>query len=143
MPPEEATEVKKNASDTDTILYEAASKLFKLFKAKDEVTGEEKTEWKDLGKGTLRIVRGQGVDGKEGRSRVTLRNPTGKVILNTFLRANMSMSVVSNKYVRFSAMVQEGEGAESKMELRGFMVQVKSDSIKTLMDVWEKAAPKE
>ena len=82
MPKEERVAVAKADDGDETTAFESRCALRRY----DKPEGE-KPQWRDLGKGQLRITRHK----TTGASRVVVRNDVGKVVLNFSLSEKMSL----------------------------------------------------
>jgi len=82
MPKEERVAVAKADDGDETTAFESRCALRRY----DKPEGE-KPQWRDLGKGQLRVTRHK----TTGASRVVVRNDVGKVVLNFSLSEKMSL----------------------------------------------------
>jgi hypothetical protein len=88
----EPVEILRNEKDTDEILYEVASKLFRF----DKSSGE----WKDIGKGTLRVTRDT-TQGTSSKKRILIRNNLGKITLNANIFKGMGVKQSGKNGIQF------------------------------------------
>jgi len=98
--------VERNKNDKDIILLEKACKLHRLSAVDGGKAGEK--EWKDLGKGTLRVT----ADPDTKKKRILVRNTMGVVILNaSFFKGQKFEKTNSkkNNSLSFSAVVSVKE----------------------------------
>ena len=82
MPKEERVAVAKADDGDETTAFESRCALRRY----DKPEGE-KPQWRDLGKGQLRVTRHK----TTGAARVVVRNDVGKVVLNFALSEKMSL----------------------------------------------------
>ena len=115
----EPEKILKNEEDTDKILHEVPCKLFRY--------NTELKEWRDVGKGTLRIT--QELDGKQ-KQRILIRDPMGKITLNCYFLPGMKFDIMGKKKdgIRFIAAV--GEKGD---ELMSMMVKLKPEDINSTL----------
>jgi hypothetical protein len=123
--------VLKNDKDTDEILHEVPCKVRWLC--------TEDKEWKDCGKGTLRIT----MNPESKKQRILARNEMGKITLNCGFRADMKFES-KQKGVMFNAFVNVEESrvdpATNKQivsftaKIRQYLVTLKPSDIPATMD---------
>lgn len=116
----EPEKVLKNDQDTDIIILEVPCKLFGFSK--------DSNEWKDTGKGTLRITKPP----DSIKQRMLIRNPIGKIIFNANFYKTMKIDRVKGG-LRFSAFVAVETTVNSKIEtsteLKNFMIKLKGTDV--------------
>ena len=100
MPKEERVAVAKADDGDETTAFESRCALRRY----DKPEGE-KPQWRDLGKGQLRVTRHK----TTGAARVVVRNDVGKVVLNFSLSEKMSL-VKTATGVGCTAQLQTGGG---------------------------------
>ena len=88
----EPEKVERNPDDKDEVLHEVACKLFRFAK--------ETNEWKDVGKGSLKVTR----DPDTKKTRMLVRNAMGKVSLNVAFYKGMSFTKTGAAGIRFAAV---------------------------------------
>jgi len=120
MPALEPEEVLRNDQDKDEILYETACKLFRFSK--------EDKEWRESGKGTLRVTREPGSTIK----RILIRNSLGKITLNSNICKGMNFKKSGKNGVQFMAGDDSGK-------LQAYMAKVKNDVVSDTVDFLSKA----
>ena len=106
LPIEEPERVERNKNDKDVILLEKSCKLHRLSAVDGGKAGEK--EWKDLGKGTLRVT----ADPDTKKKRILVRNTMGVVILNaSFFKGQKFEKTNSkkNNSLSFNAVVSVKE----------------------------------
>ena len=119
----EPEKVLKNENDIDTTLHEAPCKLFRHNK--------EFNEWKDAGKGSLRII--QEADGKQ-KQRILIRDAMGKIALNSYFLPGMKFDVMGKKKDGIRFMAAHGENDKDgttvkQAELVSLMVKLKPEDV--------------
>jgi hypothetical protein len=87
----EPVEILRNEKDTDEILFEIATKLFRF----DKGSGE----WKDIGKGTLRVTRD--TTQPSAKKRILIRNNMGKISLNANIFKGMGVKQSGKNGIQF------------------------------------------
>jgi hypothetical protein len=87
----EPIEILKNENDTDQILLEVSTKLFRFDKGSNE--------WKDIGKGTLRVTSDP--TQQSAKKRILIRNNLGKISLNTNIWKGMSIKRSGKNGIQF------------------------------------------
>lgn len=87
----EPIEILKNENDTDQILLEVSTKLFRFDK--------NSNEWKDIGKGTLRVTCDPSQP--SSKKRILIRNNLGKISLNTNIWKGMSIKQSGKNGIQF------------------------------------------
>jgi len=116
----EPEKILPNAADTDEYLYEAVCKLFRF--------NQEDKEWKDAGKGTLKISK----EKDTGKQRILIRDPMGKLSLNCYFYPGMKFDKLSKKSIKFLA--PSGPNGE----LRALQVTLKPENIDQALDMLQK-----
>jgi hypothetical protein len=111
----EPEKILKNENDTDEILLEVPCKLLGFNK--------DEKEWKDSGKGNLRITK----DPATQKKRILVRNTMGKITLNTSFYKDMKIDSVKGG-IKFFAVVANPSDAQ-KTELKAFMLKLKDGDI--------------
>jgi hypothetical protein len=111
----EPEKILKNENDTDEILLEVPTKLFGF--------NQEDKEWKESGKGTLRITK----DPATQKRRILVRNTMGKITLNTAFYKEMKIDQVKGG-IKFNGVVAQVKDP-SKTELKSFMLKLKDSDI--------------
>jgi hypothetical protein len=111
----EPEKILKNENDTDEILLEVPCKLLGFNK--------EEKEWKDSGKGNLRITK----DPANQKKRILVRNTMGKITLNTSFYKDMKIDSVKGG-IKFFAVVANPSD-DKKTELKAFMLKLKDVDI--------------
>lgn len=112
----EPIEILKNDNDTDEILYEVSTKLFRFDK--------NANEWKDIGKGILRVTRDQTV--ANAKKRILIRNNLGKISLNTNIWKGMTIKQSGKNGIQFFV-------PDESSTLHLYLIKVKPDDFdKTL-----------
>ena len=111
MPPEEPTVVQR-ADDGDEEAAHEARVAIKRHASDDGGAAE----WKDAGKGTLRLMRHKA----NGKGRIVVRNDLGKPTLNCALSNKMKFVPQGDAGVLFQAVVAgpDGQPAVQKLLLR-------------------------
>jgi len=117
LPPEV---VLKNDEDTDEVLHEVACKLFRFDK--------DGNEWKESGKGTLRITK----DIETKKRRILIRNVMGKVTLNSPFYKGMKFEKMGKNGIRFTAVA--GANSELKTVMTRLKVEDVDSTLKSLVD---------
>ena len=110
----EPEKILKNEGDTDEILHDVPCKLFRHNK--------EYNEWRDAGKGTLRITKE--IDGKR-KQRILVRDSMGKISLNCYFLPGMKFDIMGKKKDGIRFMAACGENSE----LKSLMVKLKPDDV--------------
>lgn len=111
----EPEKIYRNENDTDEILFETDCKAFRF-----DLEGKE---WKESGKGTLRITRDQGAEKKK----ILVRNTLGKITINSFIFKGMNFKKAGKAGMQFLAVTDASGKPQS------FLVKVKPSEIdKTL-----------
>lgn len=112
----EPVEILKNDNDTDEILYEVSTKLFRFDKSANE--------WKDIGKGTLRVTRDQ--TQASAKKRILIRNNLGKITLNTNIWKGMTIKQSGKNGIQFFV-------PDETATIQLYLIKVKPDDLeKTL-----------
>ena len=117
----EPEKIYKNENDTDEILYEANCKAFRF--------DTTEKEWKDSGKGSLRMTQEPGVDKKK----ILVRNTLGKITINAYIFKGMNIKQAGKTGLQFMAVVDASGVPQS------FLVKVKATDIQTALDKFTKA----
>lgn len=113
--------IYKNENDTDEILYETNCKAYRFD------TGEK--EWKESGKGTLRITQEPGIDKKK----ILVRNTIGKITINSYIFKGMNFRQVGKTGLQFIAVTDASGDPQS------FLVKVKASEIQATVEKFKKA----
>jgi hypothetical protein len=108
----EPVEILKNDNDTDQILLEVATKLFRFDKTSNE--------WKDIGKGTLRVTCDPAE--QSSKKRILIRNNLGKITLNTNIWKGMSIKRSGKNGIQFYV-------PDEKKTIQLFLIKVKPDDL--------------
>lgn len=116
--------VLRNDQDTDIITLEVPCKLF-YYNTTDK-------EWKDTGKGNLRITQ----DPTTKKKRMVMRNGTGKIILNAGFFKTFKVEKVKGG-LKFSAFVANDTTGEAQFKM--FMTKLKDENSEKLKAEIEKA----
>lgn len=117
----EPEKIYKNENDTDEILYETNCKAFR-FDTKEK-------EWKESGKGTLRITQEPGVDKKK----VLVRNAIGKITINSYIFKGMNFKQAGKAGLQFMAVTDASGVPQS------YLVKVKPSEIQTTVEKFKEA----
>ena len=110
MPPEEPTVVQRADDGDEEAAHEARVAI------KRHASEGGAAEWKDAGKGTLRLMRHKA----NGKGRIVVRNDLGKPTLNCALSNKMKFVAQGDAGVLFQAVVAgpDGQPAVQKLLLR-------------------------
>ena len=116
----EPEEVLKNAKDTDEILYETNCKLFRYNK--------ETKEWKENGKGVLRVT----VEPGKSVKRILIRNTVGKITVNANICKGMNFKKSGKNGIQFMTVNETGS-------LTAYMAKVRVESLEESFQFLSKA----
>lgn len=108
LPPET---IHKNENDTDEILYETDCKAFRF--------DSSEKEWKESGKGPLRITQEPGV----AKKKILVRNAIGKITINAYIMKGMNFRKSGKAGLQFLAVVDASGKPQS------FLVKVKPSEV--------------
>ena len=111
--------VLRDENDKDEILFQADCSLRRM-----DMKAEPKPEWKDLGKGSLRVTH----DPTTGVRRILVREKSmGKVTLNASFFSAQKFDKVGKASIRFPAVVPntDAEAAEGSTSLNTFLIKTK------------------
>jgi hypothetical protein len=123
----EPEKVHKNTADTSVdVKVEAPCKLLKL--------NDSAKEWVDMGKGSFSIV--QDTD-TAARRRMLVRNPMGKILVNTYFTSGQKFEKASAGQIRFVAVVEEGK--DKQMNPRYFCLKLKKESVDKILSMAQAA----
>jgi len=125
----EPEKIYKNEADkTIAVEHERPCKLMRF--------DDDNKEWLDMGKGTITIVK----DTDTNKKRIIVRNPMGKMLLNSYFYGTQSFTLTKNKGgaangVMFISMVEvvvDKEKDLKEMMPRKFIIKLKvEDCVKT------------
>ena len=89
----------------------------------------ETSEWADLGKGSLRIVKSP--DPAHNKQRIIIRNIMGKPLVNTYFYKNMKFDVIKNNSIKFSAYIVETDNSNNitYKGIRNFNIKVNPNNL--------------
>ena len=116
----EPEEVLKNSTDTDEILYETKCKLFRYSK--------DTKEWKENGKGVLRVT----VEPGQSVKRVLIRNTLGKITVNANICKGMNFKKSGKNGIQFMTVNEEGS-------LTAYMAKVRVETLEETLQLLTKA----
>lgn len=115
----------RNEMDRDEILLDLRCKLSRFSKADNE--------WKDVGKGSLRITK----DPDNGKQRILVRNELGKPTLNCNLIAGMKFERKKNG-IYFVAPLVDNAG---KVDFTKVLIKLNSEEIDPALSKLEAGVP--
>ena len=113
----------RNEDDKDEILYETDCRLKRL-----DTKAEPKPEWKDVGKGALRVTK----DPDTGKKRILIREKVmGKVTLNVSFFPAQKFEKRGKHSVQFPALVADPdpEAAPGATSLQTFVIRTREGDI--------------
>lgn len=116
--------VLRNDQDKDEIVLEVPCKLFNYNKTDNE--------WKDTGKGNLRVTQ----DPATKKKRMVMRNGTGKIVLNAAFFKTFKVEKVKTG-LKFSAFVAHETSGETEFKM--FMLKLNDANAEKLKAEMEKA----
>jgi len=111
--------ILRDVNDKDEILFQAECSLRRL-----DTKAEPKPEWKDVGKGSLRVT----LDPTTGVRRILVREKSmGKVTLNASFFAAQKFEKVKKNSIKFAAVVPDLDAgaAEGATSLNCFIIKTK------------------
>lgn len=117
----EPEKIYKNESDKNEILYETDCKAFRF--------DTEGKEWKECGKGSLRMIQEPGEDKKK----ILVRNTLGKITINSYIFKGMGFKKVGKSGIQFLAVVDASGVPQS------FLVKVRLADIQAAFDTFSNA----
>lgn len=106
----------KDANDTSEVMFEVKCKFFRFNKSDKE--------WKDSGKGLLRITK----ERDSPKQLLLIRNEMGKILLNCNFYKGMKFEKMGKNGIRFLAVADESG------ELKMLMVRVSQEQVQLATD---------
>ena len=94
------------------------------------------SEWKDVGKGSMKVTREKGAAGAVPR--ILIRNTLGKITLNTNLYKGMKFEKAGKNGVKFTVLEV---GSDKKVNLVATIVKCKVDQLDNMLSKLKSFVP--
>ena len=113
--------IYKNENDKSTTFYETDCKSFRY--------DTEEKEWKDSGKGNVRLLQEPG----EEKKKIVVRNTLGKITINAYIFKGMNFKLAGKSGMQFMAVIDPSGVPQS------FLVKVRPGDIQATLETFSKA----